>query len=313
MNNITLLDTVFNFSSTHNGIPCITKHDAQRACDRVWFTAKQLEKWSELPLTTLRRKLEILVEKGRITLNDNAITKNELCADIQQISIPSAGATGITKQTKIFNLNVLNQLAMICIESDRLNDVAKHFSDILAEVETTGSYAIQKKSPIQEKEEREDELILLTVKSPNIESRMIALGSLKDLWTEEANKKVETADKRAYSAMGTASAKSKENIKLKAENEDLKVRLQESTNYLCVKAIPWFSKYFMIPKEKESESVYSVVGKRLTALSKKLNYEIKNIPDPRYPKGVGSYHTDVIEIFRKQLDNDATILAKYRI
>ena len=158
--------------------------------------------------------------------------------------------------------------------------------------------------------DKEDKLILLTVKSLNVEDRIIALGELKDLWTEEANKKTETANRRAFSAMGTASAKSKENTKLKAENEDLKARLQESTTYLCVKAIPWLSKYFIIPKEKEPDSVYSVIGKKLTALSKKLSYEVKTIPTPQYQ--IGAYHTDVIEIFRKQLDNDSTILARYR-
>ena len=144
----------------------------------------------------------------------------------------------------------------------------------------------------------------------NGSERIIALGELKDFWTEEANKKTETANRRAFSAMGTASAKTKENTKLKAENEDLKARLQESTTYHCVKAIPWLSKYFILPKEKEPESVYQVIGKKLTALSKKLNYEVKTIPTPQYQ--IGAYHIDVIEAFRKQLDNDCSILAKYR-
>ena len=304
MSNITLLDSVFNISS-HNGIQCIEKVDATRPCDRKWFTARQIYEWAELPQNTLRRKIEMLGEKSRISLCFNRDPKLELEKTTDVCEINFLDGAGHSHKTQIYNLNVLNQLAMICIESDKLNEVSKKFSDILSEVETTGSYAIQKKSPKQEKEEKENELILLTVKSSSAEDRMIALGTLKDLWTE-------TANKRAFSAMGTASAKSKENTKLKAENEDLKVRLQESTNYLCVKAIPWFSKYFIIPKEKESESVYSLVGKKLTALSKKLNYEVKDIPDPRYEKGVHSYHIDVVEAFRKQLDNDSSILGKYR-
>lgn len=311
MSNITLLDSTFNISC-HNGIQCIEKVDATRPCDRKWFTARQIYEWAELPQNTLRRKIEMLGEKSRISLFFNRDPNLELGNHTDVCEINFLDGAGNSHKTQIYNLNVLNQLAMVCIESDKLNNVSKEFSDVLSEVETTGSYAIQKKSPAQEKEEKENELILLTVKSPSTEARMIALGNLKDLWTEEANRKVETADRRAFSAMGTASAKSKENTKLKAENEDLKVRLQESTNYICVKAIPWLNKYFMIPKEKENDSVYAQIGRKMTALSKKLNYEVKDIPDPRYEKGVHSYHVDVVEAFRKQLDNDSSILGKYR-
>ena len=294
--------------STHNEVQCLEKSDATRPCDRLWFTEKQLSLWSELPHATLWRKINLLKDKGRVVV-DTCCSKMDN-ADVATIKLMYEDGT--PREIQIYNLNILNQLAMICIESDKLNDVSKKFSDILSEVETTGSCSIKKKSPKEEKEEKENELILITVKSSNPETRMIALGNLKDLWTEEANKKSEIANRRAFSAMGTASAKSKENTKLKAENEDLKARLQESTTYLCVKAIPWFSKYFIIPKEKDSESVYSVVGKKLTALSKKLSYEIKTIPTPQYPNGVGAYHVDVIEVFRKQLDNDNSLLLKYR-
>ena len=300
MSNITLLDSMFSVS-THNEVQCLEKSDATRPCDRLWFTEKQLSLWSELPHATLWRKINLLKDKGRIVVNTCCSKMDN--ADLATIKLMYED--GIPREIQIYNLNILNQLAMICIESDKLNEISKKFSDILSEVETTGGYSIKKKSPKEEREEKENELILMTVKSSNPETRMIALGNLKDLWTD-------TANRRAYSAMGTASAKSKENTKLKAENEDLKARLQESTTYLCVKAIPWFSKYFIIPKEKYSESVYSVVGKKLTALSKKLSYEIKTIPTPQYPNGVGAYHTDVIEIFRKQLDNDDSLLLKYR-
>lgn len=309
MSNIKLLDSMFNLSS-HNGIQCIEKLDATRSCDRLWFTARQLYEWAEIPQNTLRRKIDLLGEKSRISLNFNRDPNLDLEKTTDVCEINFLDSVGHSHQTQIYNLNVLNQLAMICVESDKLNKISKEFSDILSEVETSGKYSVQEVNPKQEKEEKEDKLILLTVKSKTPEARMIALGELKDLWTEEANKKTETANKRAFSAMGTASAKSKENTKLKAENEDLKIRLQESTTYLCVKAIPWLSKYFILPKEKESESVYCVIGKKLTSLSKKLNYEVKTIPTPQY--SIGAYHTDVIEIFRKQLDNDNSLLVKYR-
>ena len=120
------------FGGNHNGINCIQQTDAERPCDKIWFTAKQIEEWSGVSKTTLWRKLEILEEKGRISR----------VSDMKQVDIPTE--TGAAKTT-IYNLNVLNQLAMVCIESDVLNETAKKFSDILSEVETTGTYGVTQK------------------------------------------------------------------------------------------------------------------------------------------------------------------------
>ena len=46
--------------------------------------------------------------------------------DFANVDIPTE--TGAVKTT-IYNLNVLNQLAMICIESDVLNETSKRLSD----------------------------------------------------------------------------------------------------------------------------------------------------------------------------------------
>lgn len=123
------------FGGDHNGINCIQNNAAERPCDKIWFTAKQIEEWSGMSKTTLWRKLKILEEKSRIS--------SVSC--IKHVNIPTE--TGAVKTT-IYNLNVLNQLAMVCIELDVLNETAKKFSDILSEVETTGSYgAAQKEIP----------------------------------------------------------------------------------------------------------------------------------------------------------------------
>ena len=82
--------------------------------------------------STMYRRIKLLEEKGRIAS----------CSDLNKTSIPDS--LGVSHETTIYNLNVLNQLAMICIESDVLNETSKKFSDILSEVETTGSYSIRK-------------------------------------------------------------------------------------------------------------------------------------------------------------------------
>lgn len=287
------LQKCYAFEATiYENEKCIrsTKPEDQGTERQFWFTVKMLSDVFDEPRRTIETNIKSLILDGEVLA--------ESCQDLDL-----QDSAGVPHKTSIFNLEVLNKLGMCCFRGNqKAREIRKKFNNVLVKEETTKNTlpAIDK----------EDKLILLTVKSQSTEARMIALGELKDLWTQEANKKTETANKRAFSAMGTASAKSKENTKLKAENEDLKARLQESTTYLCVKAIPWLSKYFILPKEKESESVYSVVGKKLTALSKKLNYEVKTVSTPQYQ--IGAYHIDVIEIFRKQLDNDCSILAKYR-
>ena len=44
------------------------------------------------------------------------------------VNVPTA--TG-AKSTTFYNLNVLNQLAMVCIDNEKLNEVSCKFSDIL--------------------------------------------------------------------------------------------------------------------------------------------------------------------------------------
>ena len=61
-------------------------------------------------------------------------------SDMKKIKIDDENGRG--HETTLYNLNVLNQLAMVCIDNEKLNDVPCKFSDILSEVETTGSYGV---------------------------------------------------------------------------------------------------------------------------------------------------------------------------
>lgn len=54
------------------------------------------------------RRLKLLEDKGRICN----------CSDLNKCEIPTNN--GGFKETTIYNLNVLNQLAMVCIESDEI-------------------------------------------------------------------------------------------------------------------------------------------------------------------------------------------------
>ena len=118
-------------NGNHNGINCIQKTDAERSCDKVWFTVKQIEEWSGMTNRTLYNRLHKLEEVGRISS----------LQDFAKTGIPDS--LGVLHETTIYNLNVLNQLAMVELDCPILNETAKKFSDILSEVETTGSYGVQ--------------------------------------------------------------------------------------------------------------------------------------------------------------------------
>ena len=118
------------FGQKHNDIDCALCPTAKRACDRAWFTEAQICQWSGMSRSTMYRRLKLLEEKGRITS----------CSDLNKTPIPDS--LGVLHETTLYNLNVLNQLAMVCIDNEKLNEVSCKFSDILSEVETTGSYSV---------------------------------------------------------------------------------------------------------------------------------------------------------------------------
>ena len=118
------------FGQKHNGIDCALCPTAKRACDRAWVSAKQIENWSKMSKSTLWRRLEKLEKARRIAPFSD------------MIQTPIQDSCGVPHETTLYNLNVLNQLAMACIDNEKLNEVSCKFSDILSEVETTGSYSV---------------------------------------------------------------------------------------------------------------------------------------------------------------------------
>ena len=167
VNNIMIKNNSF-IQSTHNNIQCLSLDTAVRPCDRCWFTSKQIQDWADMNKDTLNRKLEKLVRVGRIVglqettnniididknngnveskpLGSNlSLVENSINSDIIELNLQHE--TG-SKITKLYNLNVLNHLAMVELDNDKLNTIANKFSDILSEVETTGQYNVQKQDP----------------------------------------------------------------------------------------------------------------------------------------------------------------------
>ena len=228
MGNNIILDTKQMINSMHNDIRCLSLDNAVRPCDRCWFTSKQIQEWSGMKKTTLNRRLEKLASVGRIVglgdtnnvivdinsdgePNVNDTTESTMSqkplqmasgsnlsltpTDIRIISIEDS--CGVPHEMKIYNLNVLNQLAMIEYENEKLNAISNKFSDILSEVETTGSYGV--------KLDRKTQLQITIMNSePRSVEQLAAIAELGQIYENE---------KRALED------KTKE---LEAENEDLK-------------------------------------------------------------------------------------------
>lgn len=86
----------------------------------------------------------------------------------------------------------------------------------------------------------------------------------------------------------------KEKTALMAENEELKVKAQESESWLAMGAFPWIEETF----DLEHAGTRTRLGKFLTNLSKDLKQETRKIQMPRYKVNV--YHISVLEFFKSQ-------------
>ena len=244
------------FGGNHNGINCIQKTDAERPCDKIWFTEAQICEWSGMGHSTMYRRLKLLEEKGRISR----------CSDLNNVDVPTE--TGAVKTT-IYNLNVLNQLAMVCIESDALNETAKKFSDILSEVETTGSYGVAQKvlpndyltalKALVAAEEEKQRLAL--------ENKFIA--EQKELAEQQRDEAIRTksyiSDKKTATALGRVGG-------LVKENNCLKDNLYGNRNYRTIRAVASMNHL----------SDRDINWRRLKAYCITNNLQIKKVQDEKF-------------------------------
>lgn len=262
-NNLVIKNDSF-IQSIHNTIDCISLVDAKRPNDRYWFTSKQIQDWAGMDRKTLDRRLEKLISVGRITNNvenienignsmivkfDNHQSNNRMFTDIMSITL--YGVNNIPHETKIYNLNVLNHLAMIELDNEKLNTIANKFSDILSEVETTGQYNVQKRDPsymiedpierakawIKEQEEKralEAEKKALKDKTKELEDENETLTQELTEVSEQRDKAIQTkqqiSDSKTAKALGRVGG-------LVTANNRLKDELYLNRNYRTIGAI----------------------------------------------------------------------------
>ena len=299
------------FGQKHNDIDCALCPTAKRACDRAWCTAKNLEEWSKMPKKTLWRWLEKLEKARRISL----------VSDMTLVNVPTT--TG-AKSTTFYNLNVLNQLAMACIDNEKLNEVSCQFSDILSEVETTGSYSVNQQQTQQQSvmlpnfcdpAEAARAWADLYEKNQATELRALTAESERD---EAIRTKAQIGDKKVASAMGTAGALSKKCDRLEKELDKVKSEME----------LQVYNARNAVRKEYEEAWVTArdwCYNHRLTvkvnepkwAVSAKLTKICESYPDRdqwrRDSSGRRLFPKWACDILDKVYDEDDTFLSEYRI
>ena len=303
------------FGQKHNDIDCALCPTAKRACDRAWVTAKQIENWSRMSTTTLWRWLEKLEKARRIAT----------FSDMKKWQMPHE--QGGSTPTTLYNLNVLNQLAMVCIDNEKLNEVSCKFSDILSEVETTGSYSIRKPDSymIDDPIERAKRWIEETEEwQKALSSEETAHAETKALLAEEREKvdnlersKSWINDKKTATAMGTASAKSKECERLEKEvcklksERDLQIynareAIRKEYEDAWMTARDWCYKHGLPVYVDEPKWVVSAKLAEICAAYPDRDQWRRNAYDVRlFPK----WACDILD---KVYDEDETFLADYR-
>lgn len=112
--------------------------------------------------------------------------------------------------------------------------------------------------------------------------------------------KAEIGSRREATAMNTASIAVRQRDKYADE-------LGCGKKWKEVKAIPWLLDIF-----GNSKGMYCQVGKKLSALSVELGYEVRRKETEEYPNGIGIYHVDVINEFYIRLLKNEDMLGKYR-
>ena len=302
------------FGQKHNDIDCALCPTAKRACDRAWVTAKQIENWSKMSKGTLRNRLIELEECERISRGQ----------DFNHVDIPTE--TGAVKTT-IYNLNVLNQLAMVEMKNKVLNETAKKFSDILSEVETTGRYSITKpdsymiENPIERakrwiEETEEWQKALSAEETAHAETKAL-LAEEKEKVDNLERTKAWISDKQVASAMGTASAKSKECERLKKELGKMESEIASQMPTIRESIRKEYEDVWMTAREwcfRHKLPVY--VNEPKWVVSERLVEVCSMYPEREQwhtnAYGIRLFPKWACDILDKVYDEDSTFLSEYR-
>ena len=212
----------FNYNSSHNNFPAIESlNPIDIGTERQFrFTAKMLCDMFQITKPTLYSRVETLVNVGDLSV------KNSL-----QIKIPDSN--GRSHETTIYDLTVLNKLAMTMIDNPIAVNVRKAFNDVIVQVETTGQYNVQPVVPQTYLEalkalvasEEEKEQLKLTNETLTTELTEVSKQRDKAIQTKQ-----QISDSKTAKALGRVGG-------LVTANNRLKDELYLNRNYRTIGAI----------------------------------------------------------------------------
>lgn len=216
----------------------------------------------------------------------------EHCRKVNKITQPSESLPSVKCPPTFINIIPESDVYRLVMRSNLPN--AEKFQDwvveeVLPSIRKTGGY-------LATKPDDTPEAILAR-------AVLVAQDTIRRIEAERDDAirtKAEIGSRREATAMATASAAVRKAAAL--ENE-----LGRGRDYKSVKGIPWFLEVFA-----DTPAAYSVAGRKLSDMSRRMDYEIREIEDSRFGS-VKAYHVDVIEAFRLALKNDLNMMRKYRL
>ena len=212
----------FNYNSSHNNFPAIESlNPIDIGTERQFrFTAKMLCDMFKVAKVTIYNRIETLVNVGDLSVQN-----------FEQTNLPDS--RGSLHETTIYDLTVLNKLAMTMIDNPIAVNVRKAFNDVIVQVETTGQYNVQPIVPQTYLEalkalvasEEEKEQLKLTNETLTTELTEVSKQRDKAIQTKQ-----QISDSKTAKALGRVGG-------LVTANNRLKDELYLNRNYRTIGAI----------------------------------------------------------------------------
>ena len=247
----------FDYNSSHNNFPAIESlNPIDIGTERQFrFTAKMLCDMFQVVKTTVYSRIETLVNTGDLSVQN-----------FEQIKIPDSN--GRLHETTIYDLTVLNKLAMTMIDNPIAVNVRKAFNDVIVQVETTGQYNVQPVVPQTYLEalkalvasEEEKEQLKLTNETLTTELTEVSKQRDKAIQTKQ-----QISDSKTAKALGRVGG-------LVTANNRLKDELYGNRNRRTIKAVA------IANHLKDKDISYH----KLIKYCKEHNLEIIKVPDERF-------------------------------
>ena len=316
MSNI-ILDNKQMINSMHHDIQCIESLDPKDkgTSRQFWFSASMLAEIFGISEKTARRRIDSLIEWGEIQ-------SGHFCPDWKMAYENS----NLTRDITLYDLTVFNKLAMD-LRTPASREIKNKFSDILVEVETTGSYNAQIQSPsymVEDPIERakawireQEEKRALEDKTKELESENKDLkrtkGQISTRREAVALAEASKASRKNKKLMKELDIKSKELDKANVDREILQTELELacSTMFTNKRVCEMITERFDIKyanstlKAKTSKALQAIAnefGENIVQRKELVNGDQHYVP----------YYTPrTYEVLAKRLEDDNKYLRQY--